>query len=139
MDALCEKLGVSARIEGGQSSALREKTIQDYLDDKTRILVTNIDCGGTALNLPDLRGQFPRVGLTSLIFSSRKMRQLFGRLRRITSKTKSRYRVILAGGTREEKIHAALQNKLDNIDALNDGDLLSANLPVIPASWPEGL
>src|SRR6185436_18444939 len=70
MDALCEKLGTSARIEGGQSSALREKTIQDYLDDKTRILVTNNDCGGTALNLPDVRGEFPRVGLTSLIFSS---------------------------------------------------------------------
>ncbi len=139
MDALCEKLGVYARIEGKQSAELREKTIQDYLDDQTRLLVTNIDCGGTALNLPDVRGKFPRVGLTSLIFSSRKMRQLFGRLRRITSKTKSRYRVILAGGTREEKIHAALQRKLDAIDTLNDGDLLSANLPVIPAEWPDGL
>jgi len=137
MDALCEKLEVSARIEGGQSSALREKTIQDYLDDKTRILVTNIDCGGTALNLPDLRGQFPRVGIASLIYSSRKVKQLFGRLRRITSKTKSRYRVVLVGG--EEKIHAALRDKLNNIDMLNDGDLLAANLPIAPVEWPEGI
>ena len=139
MDALCEKLGVSARIEGGQSESLRKQTIQDYLDDKTRILVTNVDCGGTALNLPDVRGKFPRVGIASLVYSSRKMRQLFGRLRRITSKTKSRYRVILAGGTKEEKIHAKMTAKLDAIDLLNDGDLLAANLPTAVVEWPEGL
>jgi len=139
MDALCDALGVSARIEGGQSAALRDKTIQDYLDDKTRILVTNVDCGGTALNLPDVRGKFPRVGIASLVYSSRKMRQLFGRLRRITSKTKSRYRVILAGGTKEEKIHAKMTAKLDAIDLLNDGDLLAANLPTAVVEWPEGL
>lgn len=137
MDALCEKLGATARIEGGQSPEERESVIQDYMDDKHRITVTNIDAGGTAVSLPDVRGKFPRVGIASLIFSSRKMRQLFGRLRRATSKTKSRYRVVLVGG--EEKIHQAMQGKLDNLDLLNDGVLLAANLPATVAEWPAGL
>jgi superfamily II DNA or RNA helicase len=139
IEELCTRLKIKARIIGGQSRMERDSAIDSFQTDKERMLAANVDAGGVSVSLHDLRGQFPRVGLVSPVFSSIKMRQVFGRLPRAGGKSPARYRVVLAAGTCEEKIHKALSSKLDRIDLLNDGDLMAANLPLHRAEWPEGL
>lgn len=139
IDELCARLKIKLKIVGGQKPSERDSAIRDYQSDRERVIAASIDAGGVSVSLHDIRGQFPRVGIVSPVFSSIKMRQVFYRLRRIGGKSKSRYRLVLAAKTCEEKIHKAVSAKLNNIDALNDQDLMSVNLPIQQADWPEGL
>jgi hypothetical protein len=136
---LCKRLKVECRIVGGQSQRERDNAIGEFQSNREKTLVANIDAGNVSVSLHDLHGGFPRVGIFSPIYSSVKTRQMFGRLRRAGGKSPARYRGILAAGTCEEKIHRALSAKLDNLDMLNDGDLMAANLPLTRAEWPESL
>jgi len=139
IDELCKRLDIRAKIVGGQSRTERDSAIDSFQGDRERMLAANVDAGGVSVSLHDIHGQFPRVGIVSPVYSSVKMRQVFGRLPRAGGKSAARYRVVLAAGTVEEKIHKALSAKLDRLDLLNDGDLMAANLPLHRAEWPEGL
>lgn len=139
VDELCKRLGTSCRIVGGQSATERDAAIDGFQADKERIIVANTDAGGVSVSLHDVNGKFPRLGLVSPTFSSTKLRQVFGRLRRAGGCSKALYRLVLAAGTCEEKIHRAVSVKLDRLDALNDCDLMAANLPLSWAEWPVGL
>lgn len=139
VDELCKRLGTSCRIVGGQSAAERDVAIDGFQADKERIIVANTDAGGVSVSLHDTHGRFPRLGLVSPTFSSTKLRQVFGRLRRAGGRSKALYRLVLAAGTCEEKIHRAVSKKLDNLDSLNDGDCMAANLPLAWSEWPSGL
>ena len=46
-----------------------------------------------------------------------------GRVHRATSKSKSINLVVYLSGTVEEKVFETVKNRMDNINALNDGDL----------------
>ena len=133
IEELCKKLKTQCRVDGSQTGAAgmarRQKNVSDFLTDAERKIVVSSDAGGVGIDLDDKLGQFARLGLVSLGFSARATRQVFGRLRRQGSKSKSLYRCILAGQD-EKKLHARLAPKLDHIDLLNDGDLHATNLPL---------
>jgi hypothetical protein len=50
------------------------------------------------------------------------MKQVFGRIHRAGAKTPSIQKLIYVANTYEEKVCDLLQNKIKNIDILNDGD-----------------
>lgn len=133
IEELCKKLKTQCRVDGSQTgvkgAATRQKNVSDFLTDAERKIVVSADAGGIGIDLDDKRGVFSRLGLVSLGFSARSARQVFGRLRRQGSKSKSIYRCILAG-QEEKKLHARLAPKLDHLDILNDGDLHATNLPL---------
>lgn len=135
VEALCRLLGTDCRIDGTQigpaGTARREKCIEDFGEDREPFIVVSSPAGGIAITLKDRYGNFPRLGLVSPGFSATTFRQVCGRLPRQGAKSKSSYRVLFAAGTREEKNHRALSMKLNNLDALLDGDLAPfANLPL---------
>lgn len=118
-------------VIGGQSKEERDRNIGEFQDDRARGIVLSADAGGISISLPDVRGEFPRLGLVNLGFSARTTRQIFGRLPRISGKSPVQYRVILCGGTVEEPMRDAMQGKLDRMDLLNDGDLSPlGNIPL---------
>jgi hypothetical protein len=125
-----QKLLPSARIIDGSPDSIRtrDKTTDLFQSNVCRSLLVNSDAGGICLSLHDLHGGFPRVGLVSPCFSAVTLRQVFGRFQRESGKSRAYYRVIFADGTIEKKIHSALVPKLNNIDALTDGDLTPENL-----------
>lgn len=141
MDELSRRLKTDCRIEGGQTPAKRQGFIDAFQADEEPVILANTGAGGICVSLHDVRGVFPRCGIASLDFSSTRMRQLFGRLRRSGGKSKALYRIPLVAGTVQEKIHRAVSAKLDRIDALNDCDLWAANLPLtkhaVSDLWPE--
>jgi hypothetical protein len=133
-EELCRRLKTQCRVDGSQTGerGLRARTacIDAFQRDDERAIVCTIPAAGLSISLQDVRGYFPRVGLTSICHSAKQMRQVFGRLPRAGGKSTSLYRVICCAGTRQEKIHANLSAKLNQIDALNDGDLNVLNLPL---------
>jgi len=132
VDEICKRLKTDCRIDGSQvgeaGHARRQECIDRFQANRDRNIVANSAAGGICLSLHDTRGDAPRLGLVSPCPSAVNIRQVFGRLPRAGGKSKSLYRVILAAGTREVNIHRKLVPKLNQLDALNDGDLFVSNL-----------
>lgn len=137
MDELAKRFKTGCLIYGGQNPTQRQQNIDDFQEDKEAVLIAISAAGGISISLHDLNGRFPRGGIASLNYSGVIMRQVFGRLPRAGARSKSLYRIPLIAGTRQEKIHRALASKLDRIDALNEGDLWAANLPLTKCSSAE--
>ena len=110
-------------IVGGQTEKRRVADIHAFQNDTKRIMVVNIAAGGTGVSLHDLNGKYPRASIISPNWSAYNMRQAMGRIWRLEGKTKSYQRVVYAAGCIEESICRRVQDKLECLDTLNDGDL----------------
>lgn len=131
---LSARLNCQAIIDGSPAGIrYRQHFIDRYQANTERLILVNNEAGGICVSLHDLHGGFPRVGLSFPCFSAVTMRQVFGRLHREGGQSQCHYRVILAAKTVETKIHRALKLKLNNLDALTDGDLTPENLPLTAA------
>lgn len=135
--ALCEALKTDCRIEGEQSPKVRQQNIDRFQDDLEPHCVVNNNAGSACISLHDIRGRFPRTGIVSLSYSAIQVRQLLKRLHREGGKSKVIYRIPLIAGTVQERIHSAIVAKHNQIDALNDGDLAAANLPLLRRSFAD--
>lgn len=123
LDELSERLTGAAVIFGGQSVSSRESEIQYFQSDVVRIILIMSEAGGVGLSLPDLHGNFPRGGLVMPTDKAVTMRQIAGRFHRDDSISNCFYRILLAAGSIEQNMYRNLNQKLHNLDSLNDGDL----------------
>ncbi len=134
VDELCARLKTTCRVDGSQTgpggAKRRQANIDRFQCNSSRDIVLSQAAGSASLSIQDEHGGFPRLGLVIPGVSAQQTRQLCGRLRRATGKSKSFYRFVLAAGTVEEKTHKSLSASLNNMDALNDCDLWAANLPL---------
>lgn len=110
-------------IDGSVNQRDRDSIIGRFQSNKLRRLFVNVDAGKESMSLHDLQGGHPRGGLVMPVLSATTLRQVFGRLPRDGGKTRCFYRLLLAAETVETKIYRAVNGKLNNLDALNDGDL----------------
>ena len=108
---------------GGQSTSERQREIDDFQSDKKTIILCNMKAGSTGISLHDMNGNRARVALVSPGFSAIELIQALSRVHRQGGKTKSRQRVVFCAGTIEESACSRLQYRIDNLAALNDGDL----------------
>lgn len=123
LEELQSRFTDAAVIFGGQSEVNRAIQIERFQSDATRIILIMSEAGGVGLSLPDTRGNFPRGGLVMPTDKAVTMRQIFGRFHRDDSVSNCFYRVLLAAGSIEQRMHRNLNQKLANLDALNDSDL----------------
>lgn len=100
----------------------RGEAITNFQSNENRLIILNSAAGGVAISLHDTSGGHPRIGLISPGQSAVQFRQICGRLNRDGGKSPALYRVILAARTVETKMKKALDNKLTNLDSLNDSD-----------------
>jgi hypothetical protein len=112
-------------IYGDQTEAERVRAIDLFQKDINRVIVVNMQAGSDSISLNDTHGNHPRVGLTCPTFSAIDLIQWFGRLNRANDKSPALYRLIYAKGTPEEKACRAVQMKINNHAAFNDGDLMA--------------
>jgi len=129
LDELAERIQLPvALIHGDVPPWERDHIESEFKRDTLPVVGVQISVGGVGLGFHDLRGEFPRATFCSPPQSAMDLRQWFGRAHRAGGMSKSIQRVLLASGSVEMKIHKALVNKLDNLDALTDGDLDPNNL-----------
>lgn len=115
--------GKIAKIVGGQTAKGRASDIDGFQADTKRIMIANLAAGNAGVNLHDLNGNFPRASIVSPSFSAINMLQALGRIHRAEGKTKCLQKVMFAAGTIEQDACKKVQSKLNNLEALNDGDL----------------
>lgn len=132
LEALCERLGTDCTIDGSQIGAsgamIRERNRTRFQSDEARVIIVISEAGGLGLDLHDITGRFPRLSLVSAGYNAKTLRQLLGRVRRAGGLSKSLQRILFAAGTCEVDMWEAVAGKLDNLDALTDGDLNPRNL-----------
>lgn len=126
LNALAARLGTSCIFDGKTPDKIRDRNVELFQEDKERVILVNVQSGGAGLSLHDLNGNFPRMSIISPTYSPVFMRQALGRIWRDDAKTKSVQRIVCVANTVEENVCRNVQQKLDNLDLLNDGDLAYA-------------
>ena len=121
---LAEHFKTTSLIYGDQTGLARDKIIDNFQNNKTRLLICNAQSGGTGLSMHDLDGNYPRISLISPNWSSIIFTQILGRIHRAGAKSKAVQKIVFCGGTIEEKIAERVKCKLKNLSLINDGDLI---------------
>lgn len=114
-----------AFIVGGQSNTNRDRDIEMFQNNTKRIMIANLSAGNAGISLHDLIGNNPRHSIISPSFSAIQLIQALGRIHRAEGKSPCMQKVVFAAGTIEEDACYRVQAKINNLDALNDGDLTS--------------
>ena len=121
--ALSKRLNSTCIVWGENKDGERDKNIKSFQDDKSRVIILNIQAGGVGVSLHDLNGKYPRVSLISPNDSAVLLRQALGRIHRAGAKTKALQKVIYIANTIEEEVCKNVKSKIKNLDLINDGDL----------------
>lgn len=110
-------------VFGGQSEEERQRVVDEFQADQTRVVVCNIQAGGIGLSLHDVNGTYPRLALIMPCFDAKALKQVLGRVHRSGGKSKSIQKIIFASNSIEESICESVKSKLHNLDLVNDGIL----------------
>ena len=121
--ALADRLNTKCIVNGIVSDRDRQKNIDDFQNDKQRVILVNIAAGGAGLSLHDINGKYPRLAIISPSYSAVQMRQSTGRVWRDNAKSKSIQKIVFVANTVEVAVCESVNKKLNNLDLLNDGDL----------------
>jgi hypothetical protein len=101
----------------------RRGKIDSFQNDKSRVIIGQIQACREGLNLHDLNGNHSRVSLIMPSPSIYDTKQVLGRVHRSGGKTKSiQFLVYAAGVPIEENICEKLDVKLKRLDVLADGE-----------------
>jgi superfamily II DNA or RNA helicase len=123
ISALSDRLNTKCIVNGVVSDKKRQQAVDDFQSDKERVILVNIAAGGAGLSLHDLNGKYPRMSLICPSYSAVLMRQSTGRVWRDSAKSKSIQKIVFVANTVEEEVCKVVNQKLENLDLLNDGDL----------------
>lgn len=120
VDALSRIIKIPhGKIVGGQSESERQRAIDDFQEDRSRLIVANLAAGGVGVSLHDVNGTYPRAALISPSYSAKDLQQALGRVDRAGAKSDSVQRILIASDTLEEEILAKIRMKLRNLDVLH--------------------
>jgi superfamily II DNA or RNA helicase len=120
---LASVLDTKCIIYGNQSIIQRASNIEDFNQDKSRIIICNIQSGGCGISLHDIRGIYPRVSLISPTWSAQDLLQVLGRIHRAMAKSDALQKIIFCKDTFEENIGQIIKYKINNIRTLNNGKI----------------
>ena len=120
---LGDELKTNSFIYGEQSLKERIKNINDFNEDRSRIIICNMKAGGVGISLHDKNGTYPRQSIISPSWSAIDMIQALGRVHRAKGVTPVKQSIIFCKGTIEEGICETIKEKIENIGSLNDGNL----------------
>lgn len=124
LQAIAKRLNTLCIFDGKTKEEVRQASVDDFQAGKEKVILVNIQSGGSGLNLHDLSGEHPRLALISPSYSAVLMRQATGRVWRDSAKSKSVQKIVFVAATVEEDVCEKVKSKLTNLDLLNDGDLL---------------
>jgi len=134
LHALAKKFPDAELFYGEMTPKQKQEALAAFQSNRSRMIIVQIDSGGTGTNMHDLDGRFPRYVLCSAGYSAKNLLQALKRVQRAEAKSKSIQRIVFVKGTVEEEVHKGLYQKLDNLNSLQDDDLvpncLSLDIPL---------
>lgn len=127
-ETLAALLQTDSMIYGTQKAQDRERIRLEFQADERRSVICQIDAGGLGLDLHDIHGNHPRMSFLCPTWVAVTLKQALGRIHRSGAKSKSIQRLVYAAGTIEERVCKKVNEYLNCIEALNDGDLYEADI-----------
>ncbi len=103
LQTIADQLHTKCVIFGEQTLQDREKNIDDFNSDKSRIIVCNIKSGGVGISLHDINGKYRRISLINPSDSAQDIIQVLGRIHRAGGKTPAEQYILYCKKTVEEK------------------------------------
>lgn len=127
---LAEMLHTKSLIFGDQDryGVSREDVIEDFQQGREKMILCMADAGGQSIDLHDVHGNGQRISLICPTYNPITLQQILGRTYRAKSLSTPIMKLVYAAGTIEEKVCETVNRKLDNIAALNDGDLMEPDM-----------
>jgi len=127
---LAKRLKTKSLIFGDQDryGIIRDDVIRNFQADRSRIIISMVQAGGQSISLHYLRGRYPRIALIPPTYTAIDLLQIRGRIYRAKAKTRATSILVYAAGTIETKVALTVNEKLNNIKALMDGDLMESDL-----------
>jgi hypothetical protein len=99
------------QICGGQTPEDRDYNVKSFTDDRSRIMIANIQAGGEGISLPDINGVHRKSSLISPPWSSIRLKQTIARINRANSVSPTEVVVVyIKGKTRDHDGNDALFN-----------------------------
>ena len=129
--ALAHHLKAECLVHGGQSLEEREANIDNFQTNKHKIIICIIQAGGVGISLHDIHGGHQRMSLISPTWSGQDIKQVLGRIHRAGSKTPAIQKIVYCSGTYEDRLLEIINQKIKNIDAINDKDLISGKYDLL--------
>lgn len=123
-----EEYGGIALVMGGQTIEERQANVNDFQQNKKRIIICMMQAGGVGISLHDLYG-VARMSIISPSWTSIDVKQALGRIHRAGAKSPSIQKLVYVAKTYEEEICKLIKSKFSVMDALNDGDLIGKEIP----------
>ena len=121
---MSKELKTNCLVYGEQTINQRLKNIEDFVEDRERVIICNIHTGGDSISLNDKHGKFKRISLISPTWSSIKLIQACGRNCRTDSKTPSFNKIVFANTKTERIMCNRLKSKCELYTAIKDSDLM---------------
>lgn len=127
---LAKSLKTKSLIFGNQErfGMTRDEVVENFQSGKERVILCMSEAGGQSISLHDVNSTGRRISLICPTYNPITLQQVLGRTRRAGSKTTPIIKLVYAAGTVEEKVAERVNEKLDNIAALNDGDLMEPDM-----------
>lgn len=116
--------GTECLIHGDQTMEERQDSIDQFQNNRSKIIICIIQAGGVGISLHDTHGDHPRMSVISPTWSGQDMQQALGRIHRAGSQTPALQRIVFCADTYEETICELIQKKLTNITSINDRDMI---------------
>lgn len=130
MAFLARLLNTRSLIFGDQDrlNVDRDEVISDFQANRSRVIILMEQAGGQSISLHDIHGGHPRLSLIFPTYDPVVLMQVLGRTYRAKARSTPVMKLVYAANTVEEKVALAVNRKLDNIAALNEGDLMEPDL-----------
>lgn len=116
---IAKTLKTTCVIYGEQTELERSKNINMFNADISRVIICNIASGGCGISLHDINGNYPRVSLISPSWSAQDIIQVLGRIHRAMAKSDAEQHILFCAQTFEENVGKILQQKINNIQTIN--------------------
>lgn len=127
---LIERFRTKSVIFGSQEKygIDRQRVIDDFQSNRQRILLAMLQAGGQSISLHDIHGGHPRISLITPSYNPVEIKQVLGRTYRSGARSVPIVKLVYAAHTIEEQVAETVSEKLTNISALNDGDLMERDV-----------
>ena len=112
-----------AEINGKQDTEERQDNIDRFQNNDTRVMVSMIQAGGSAISLHDVSGRFPRVSIISPSYSRVELTQTMGRIFRNGGKSPCLQKIVYCAGTYEEDVAKIINSKKQMLDKITDEEM----------------
>ena len=123
--SLIDAGGDNSIVIDGRNVKNRDADIERFQQNEIHLAICNIQAGGQAISLHDINGR-RRVSLLSPTWSAKDFKQALGRIHRAGGKSPALQKVLYAGDSAVEyNVCESLVSKIQAIDCLNDGDVMS--------------